>query len=80
MAENPKLVSDAACKGCRHYGYIYSEIRCCNYCFDTGHPRPRGELPAECSVKRNGRRATYIKRLIREGKLRPEDFGMPLGL
>lgn len=63
------LVSDAACKGCRHYGYFMPGVRCCNYCFDTGKVRPRGELPGECSVKVLGNRIAYIKYLVRSGQM-----------
>ena len=66
------LVSDDACLGCRHYGYFDSGTRCCNYCYDTGNARPRGELPAQCSVKVCGNRAAYIMRLVKDGLLAPE--------
>ena len=67
-----KLVSYDACMGCRYYGYFYSCTRCCNYCNDTGTARPRGELPAQCSVRVNGNRAVYIMRLVKDGLLAPE--------
>ena len=67
-----KLVSDATCKGCRHYGYFDPGTRCCNYCYDTGNARPRMELPAQCSVKVCGNRAAYIMRLVKDGLLAPE--------
>ncbi len=62
-----RLVSYAACKGCRHYGFFMPGVHCCNYCYDTGHARPRGELPCECSVKKCGKRANYIQRMIKDG-------------
>ena len=67
-----KLVSDDACMGCRHYGYFDPCMRCCNYCYDTGKARPRGELPAQCSVRVNGNRAVYIMRLAKDGLPAPE--------
>ena len=67
-----KLVSDDACMGCRHYRYFDPCTRCCNYCYDTGKARPRGELPAQCSVRVNGNRAVYIMRLVKDGLLAPE--------
>ncbi len=67
-----KLVSDDACMGCRHYGYFDPSTRCCNYCYDTGNTRPRGELPAQCSVKVCGNRAVYIMRLVKDGLLAPD--------
>ena len=67
-----KLVSDDACMGCLHYRYFDPCTRCCNYCYDTGNARPRGELPAQCSVRVNGNRAVYIMRLVKDGLLAPE--------
>lgn len=66
------LVSDEACKGCRHYGYFAPGVRCCNYCYDTGKMRPRGELPAQCSVRVCGDRSVYVMSLVKAGLLGPE--------
>ena len=67
-----KLVSDTACQGCRHYGYFDPNTRCCNYCYDTGNVRPRGEMPAQCSVKACGSRTGYIMRLVKDGLPAPK--------
>ena len=61
------LVSRQACKGCRHYGRFTYGIMCCNYCYDTGYARPRGEVPSECSVKVRENRKKYTQRLIKNG-------------
>lgn len=77
------LVSNAACRGCIHYGYFYEDTRCCNYCFDTGKCRPKGETPRECSVKELGNRAEYIKKLCDDDWFSLENWdsdGTPLGL
>ena len=66
------LVSDDACGGCVHYGTFYPGIKCCRYLFDTGITRPRGEMPAACSVKEPGRRSIYIRKLIQQGLLAPD--------
>ena len=55
MTKNPWLVSDAACKGCRYYGYIGGGTgpRMCDYTCRTG--RLRKNPPDKCEVKRLGR-------------------------
>ena len=67
--DKERLVSDAACRGCVHYGKLYDGTRCCYYIYDTGRARPRGELPIACSVKMHGCRNAYIRKLEKEGKL-----------
>lgn len=51
------LVSDAACKGCRYYGYIGIDGgtggRCCDYTLYIG--KLRDNPPSACKVKVEGR-------------------------
>lgn len=55
-ANDPYVVSDKTCEGCRYYGWLSSRgsLRMCTYAYVTGKVRPKGETCEECSVKELG--------------------------
>ena len=57
----PKKKVHNPCEGCVHFYGYNAYVRCCNYLFDTGTPRPCP--PGErCTVRRPGRHRRNAKK------------------